>query len=356
MLAEEIGPKLAQSEQVYWLSTLEVEHDNLRQAITYCIEDPRGGEVALRLTAALWRLWSAHGHLSEGRGWFAAALAHPGSRSACKPRADALNGAGNLASSQGDYDESRSLYEESLALRKMLGDRAGVASSLSNLAVLLGLQGEPTAVRTALLENVLLINIELVDRAATARTLSNLGSIAYEQGDNAKARSLYERGMVIDREIGDKRALATCLLNLGRLAHDEGDRYSSARGMLDESLTMFRELGDMRLAAQTVSALGNVAQCLGDLSKAEGMFRESLETAIALGDRLEVAYNLNTLGNLALIRQELMERRTSCRSRALHSRVSWEPRNKRRTLYGYWGKSLRIRANILKRDLRTMRA
>ena len=48
-------------------------------------------------------------------------------------RAKVLNAAGVLAYYQGDYPAARALHEESLAIRRELGDRSGIAGSLNNL-------------------------------------------------------------------------------------------------------------------------------------------------------------------------------------------------------------------------------
>src|SRR5262249_7586492 len=80
--------------------------------------------------------------------------------------AASLNDLGSVANLQEDYTTARSLYEESLAIRRALGDRLGVADSLRNL-----------------------------------------GSVASDQGDYAAARSLYEESLAIRRELGTVRAL-----------------------------------------------------------------------------------------------------------------------------------------------------
>src|SRR5438045_2261738 len=76
-------------------------------------------------------------------------------------RAKALHGAGVLACEQGDYTAARPLYEQSLAIRRELGDKGDIAGSLNNL-----------------------------------------GIVAYAQGDYASARPLYGESLAIRRELG----------------------------------------------------------------------------------------------------------------------------------------------------------
>ncbi|TMC88278.1 MAG: hypothetical protein E6J22_16015, partial [Chloroflexi bacterium] len=76
-LAEEAELELGGPQQASRLEQLEREHDNLRAALQWVIEqagkDDSGqravnrGEMALRLAGALRSFWVAHGHISEGR-------------------------------------------------------------------------------------------------------------------------------------------------------------------------------------------------------------------------------------------------------------------------------------------------
>src|SRR6202035_466307 len=90
-------------EQSRWLDRLETEHDNLRQALTFCLEEGKGGETGLLLGAGLVLFWVTRGHLSEGRERLIALLARPDAQERTKARAAALNGAGAVSRMQGNY-------------------------------------------------------------------------------------------------------------------------------------------------------------------------------------------------------------------------------------------------------------
>jgi len=45
---------------------------------------------------------------------------------------------------------------------------------------------------------------ELGNRLGIANSLSNLGQVAYEQSDFARARALYEESLAIERELGNR--------------------------------------------------------------------------------------------------------------------------------------------------------
>src|SRR5207302_2301475 len=87
-------------------------------------------EAALRLVVALWRYWYRRGLLSEGRSHLQAVLRVAGEPHEERSRglwAEALAADGVLADNLGDYADAQRLAEQSLALARARGDRAGEA-------------------------------------------------------------------------------------------------------------------------------------------------------------------------------------------------------------------------------------
>jgi predicted ATPase/DNA-binding XRE family transcriptional regulator len=224
VLAETAERHLRGPEQAAWLERLEQEHENLRAALRWCVEHG-SVEEGLRLGASLWRFWHIRGHLTEGREHLAAvlALARPGMPAGSRTAAlaGALNGAGVLALRQGDYAAARSLLEESLAIRRGLGDRREIANSLGNL-----------------------------------------GLVAKAQGDHVLSRSLHEESLAMRRALGDRRGIALSLHNLGEVADCQGDT-ALAQSLHLESLAHSRELGDRQLADPALERLAGVAASQG---------------------------------------------------------------------------------------------
>ena len=296
-LAEEAEPQLTGSEQEVWLARLEAEHDNLRAALSWCQTEEAGAEAGLRLAGALWRFWMVRGYLGMGRAYLGEALAREGAAGRTALRAKALNGAGNLAFNQGDYETARLLYEESLSIRRELGDKQGIALSLNGLGIVAYLQGDYSSSR-ALYEESLSIRRELKDTWGIAASLHNLGNVAYLQGDYEAAKALYEESLSLHRELEDRRGIADSLNNLGNVVCDQCD-YSEARALQEESLSIRRGLGDKRGIAVSLGNLGNVASLQGDYEAARVLHGESLAIHRELGDKQGIAYSLNNLGNAA---------------------------------------------------------
>lgn len=131
-LAEQATPEYGGPRQALWLDRLEREHDNLRAALEWSLEqaetkgDEASGSLALRLGIALRRFWLVHAHVPEGRDFLERALA----ASVNAPpalRAQALLAAANLVIAMNDYTRAEALAQEALALCRHLGDQAGVA-------------------------------------------------------------------------------------------------------------------------------------------------------------------------------------------------------------------------------------
>ncbi|MEZ4733373.1 MAG: tetratricopeptide repeat protein [Caldilineaceae bacterium] len=121
-----------------------------------------------------------------------------------------LNNLGILAYEQGDYRRARALHEESLALKRAMGDKQGIATSLNNL-----------------------------------------GNWALTQGDYGTARRLQEESLALKREVGDKQGIATSLNNLGNIALYQADYHAGASAARREPVA---SQGDRQQAGRRVSA------------------------------------------------------------------------------------------------------
>ena len=280
-LAEAAEAGLAGPEQAAWLIRLDAEHDNVRAALGSLSED--GNEARLRLAGALWRFWWWHNHFSEGRAWLEQLLARAGS-SASRWRGKALAAAGILAREQGDLVHAAAFLEESVRIRRELGDMRGTAQSLNMLALVAGNQADfSRALR--LFEEGLTLYREAGDALGAANVLNNLGTVLRDQGEFARAASLYAESVEIYRQRGERRGLAVALHNFGRVYRDLGD-LDRAVELFEQCLAIERELGDRLNMAMTLHNLGRVARDVGDVARAVELFTESLVIRSEFGDKL----------------------------------------------------------------------
>ncbi|MGH6900982.1 MAG: tetratricopeptide repeat protein, partial [Geminicoccaceae bacterium] len=284
-------------EQGRWLDRLEAEHPNLRTALSWAIERQEE-EIVLRLASSLWLFWHVRGHGVEGSRWLERALTL-GEGVASAARARALNNLGNLAFNLGDLDRTQTAYEQSLAMRRELDDREGIADTLNNLGMVAIARGEYPRARE-LLEASLALGREH-GRSDMPVTLINLGDVAFAEGDNDRALAWYEAALATSREMGNVWLVAYCLSKLGLVAHRRSDD-AAARCLLDESLALFRDIGDKPGTSDVLRILGWVHLEQHEVAQAAALVGEALTLRWELGERRGIAEGLEGLAAVAVQR------------------------------------------------------
>jgi non-specific serine/threonine protein kinase len=288
-LAEAAEPRLTATDSVPWLDRLEREHGNLRAALAWTLENG-AAEAGQRLASAVQYFWMFRGYWREGREHLARVLALPGAAVSPRVRAKALFQAGAMAFHQGDFGVTRVLVEESVAIRRALGDRLEIGWSLNPLGIVAREQGDLAASR-ALFEEGLAITREALslDRVAinlyrVAMMLSNLGHTLVWQGDFEAARAAFEESLPLAREAGSRNIIAQTLCRLGSLARYQGD-FATARARCEEGLAAAREFGSPREMAWALHDMGKLACCEGDYAAARAQCGEALAIRQKLGER-----------------------------------------------------------------------
>jgi predicted ATPase/DNA-binding XRE family transcriptional regulator len=278
-LAERADARFAMTDQPAEFVRLERDHDNLRAALSWCVEtNPATG---VRLAAALWQFWWAHGHLSEGREWLERVLgAAPSPLATSSPaRARALLGAGFLAMQQSDWAPARVHLEAGLALSRDLGD----------------------------------------DRL-TARLLAELGWLLTYFAEYTEARPVLEEALTISRTLpGDTLILETALLYLARLVRHQGEN-DYARALLGEALGLAEARSSPRAIAAARVVLGDLDRAEEHLGDAETEYLAALEAAHAAGQTIYIAWAIVGLGQIAMLRDETARARSLMNEGLAHYR------------------------------------
>ncbi len=348
-LSERAELELGGPQQGAWLERLEREHDNLRAALSWSLEQAGDEEaelrreIALRLGGALWLFWWTHGHWSEGRTFLERALR--ASEGATAPiQAKALCAAASLSFVQSHYERAEALSSESLVLYRELGDQRGIALSLQSLGNVAWVRSD-TAKASSLLEEALALFKEVDDkeymayslfslallassqgrysRACTlfeeslaffreiehnkgiAHTLSQLAQALFvSQGDQARVRSLLDECLALSREVGFKEGIAAVQCLLGQLALGQGDLVT-AHSLAEESVMLYKEMGHRHGTAESLAVLGKVLAVGGDYAAAHALYEESLVLSGELGEKWMIAACLVGLGEVVAAQQKL---------------------------------------------------
>lgn len=292
-LVQEASVRLFGPDMVAWLDRLELEHDNLRAALGWSLEEH--SEVALQLAAALGLFWLVRGYAVEGRAWLEEALLRAPPAPA-DPATDA-NGSARIQAmlmlaALGlvfSAPDAAALLQEARALARKSGDLQMLARALGHVALATG----DKAVAT---EGVELSRREGY-RWELAFTLTRRAEIVAEDDLGAAGVDLQE-GMRLARELGNPLLLAISVTTGGFLAAVAGD-VATAHARFSESLTLFEMIGDKRFANFARSELAHLLRRQGRDREAVQHYRVAILTWLEMGHHAAVAHQLESFAIIA---------------------------------------------------------
>jgi predicted ATPase/DNA-binding SARP family transcriptional activator len=306
-LAESIAPYLLAPapsgvDQRTWFNRLAVEHDNLRAAIQRSLEAGYP-ETALRLGGSLWVFWTGRGHRSEGLHALEAALAQSAGAPA-ERRAPGCLGAALLRLGAGDPGRAEAWIRESLVLYRQLGETRWVANCLHILATVVAAQGDFERSRRLVTESVALL-CEVGDRRDLGAALVSLAVAKQSLGDPGAESELAE-GFQLLRVMGDHLSLGISLENSGFLACLQGN-FPRAAALATQGLAHFRALGDDQGAAGCLEITAIAAGVQGRLERAARLFGAAAAIREAVGSAMLNAWQGEYERNVAAVRAALGE-------------------------------------------------
>lgn len=139
---------------------------------------------------------------------------------------------------QGDYEQARSIFEESLDQLEKVGSEFSKGRLLHELGWMWA-QADNQTSALGYFGECLPIEEQLPDKTGMVRTLYELGYIYVKQGNYLDAKQNLQRSRETAIEIGDQRALGFIEAMLGKTAYSEGDakearrHWTDARGIFD---------------------------------------------------------------------------------------------------------------------------
>jgi predicted ATPase/class 3 adenylate cyclase len=284
------------AEQAAWLDRLSADDDNLRAALQWSHEDPDGAGAELSMASGLWRFWEIRGHLEEGSGWLDRALSRTGGEVSLR-RANALTGAGVLASHRGDQVSAAAFHEASLLIHRELGDPLAISAACNNAASIAIELGDMDRAAT-LYREAIAMSEATGDRHGDAFSRVNLADLLVRHGEPGEADELYARAIDIFRSLGDEWGTAQATARLAQAARRRGDPSLAARHF-EEARAVYRRIADGRGEARMLIGLGDLAAEAGDFATATSQYQAALEIRHRLGDRLGTAGALERMAGVA---------------------------------------------------------
>ena len=252
---------LAGEDAKEWLDRIQPEHDNIRAALAWSLEeDP---ELTLRLASSLRLFWEVRGHFSEGFRWLEDALPRAAG-AAPEVRMRALSASGTIAFRLGKVEVSEERWEEALEIARELGDDLWIARLLSDLGTAAAAR-EEWEPATVLLEESADLFRELDVPPRLATVLGNLGHIAGQQGDYARAIEVTEEALALESRHKPNAAIST--YNLG--SHNlRAGNLEQAREWLERAVAITQELGFKEVMAYALAAFVRLCLLEGDAARA----------------------------------------------------------------------------------------
>jgi predicted ATPase/class 3 adenylate cyclase len=298
-LAETVEPKLRTGEQQVWLDRLEMEHDNLRAAMKWCIEQMQV-EQALRIPSALEYFWDIHGHYEEGINWLTQALKmdeanakrnYPLAWANAIHARLALSSAitGSLTHFQPEMDEAVKIYRE-------YGEDFRLGHALYHMAYIPHFAGDVEKAK-ATYEESLAVFERINDLWGRGGCIHCLAHLVEQEGNTAQARKLYDESLELIKTAGDHWSMHHPKGDAGRIFLNEG-RLDAAFQVYEESLKTFEELGSLGWIAATLRQMARIFRLRGDFALAREHAEKSLSTAVSVNDSFEIMWSHVMLGTI----------------------------------------------------------
>jgi len=281
-IAEQAEPKIHGTQQIAALEQLEAEHDNLRAALAWFLED--AAEMGVRLAGSLWWFWYYHGHYSEGLRWLAQAMTKTAPLGTTQPRAKVYIGAAMLAYYRGDLTQAKIFCETGMEMAQVVGDRWYAALARNTLGTILRTHRDYAAAEV-LYEQGLSLARDIGDEWLAALALGNLGILAFHQDDCRRAAVYCSDSVARFRAVHDYWYTAGMLNILARVMESTNDDRQAAMLHL-ESLALFRDLGNQWGIALCLAGLAGVAGAQGQPERAARLLGAAEALWEAIGEPL----------------------------------------------------------------------
>ncbi len=292
----EVNPMLSTKESERGLAWVDIEHDNLRAAMAYCLKDATLIDLAPWLLTAMMGPWYRRGFLKEGRDFANRLLNSPLSEDNMLARSSALLSSGAMAMWQGDLIDALSKLEKAVEISKSMEQPTVIAIAELFLGTTQVNRGEDETAVGHLQEALEIFRV-LGLLWYHGVTLVHLANATLGMGDIYGARGYLDQASTIGQQIEEKWLISFILNNYGEISRTEGD-YQEAKRYYEESERLLRMMGDKGDLARLVHNLGSIARNIGDMEEAEKRYKESLAMFIKLGNQRGMAECLASISGL----------------------------------------------------------
>jgi serine/threonine protein kinase/Tfp pilus assembly protein PilF len=187
-------------------------------------------------------------------------------------------------------------YQDSMAIKRKIGDKRGIAVSLNESAqayVMLGQNKEALASYKEALQ----IRREIGDKSGTADTLNDLANFYQDRGQLDDALQMYKEALQINRDLSDEAGQALILNNIGTAYLSKG-QYEDAMTYYQQALQLREKLKVPDDIAETVRNLAATDTKLGLYDQALSQYLKALDLWRTTGDKRGGAVTSYDMGSV----------------------------------------------------------
>ncbi len=211
-------------------------------------------------------------------------------------KANILQGLGVAYKKLGRLDDALRNYQESLAIKRRIGDKRGMGVSLDEIAMVEQMSGKPDAAYGHF-QDALKVQREIADKKGVALSLMDLGNLGLERGQYEQALKYTSEALQMYQDLGNEQYQAQCLDNMGSAYQYRGE-YENALTYHQRALEIRQRINLPKQTAETLQNLAETYSSLAQYDQALGHYLRALDLARNAGDARLTAFISGNLGRL----------------------------------------------------------
>ena len=227
---------------------------------------------------------------------------------------------GKVQRSMGDVEAAGACFARSREIAERVGDRAGVARAVYELALQARQRGDYATCLTLLQDSIALLE-RLGDEWGLASALALMGGLKWLMGDTSATAEILTRALGVAERSKNLDVQAYLHIPLGMSLETDGrpeEALRHYRAAIDEA----RALGSRDTQISALTNLGVTLGRQGQWEQGRARLRESIALSSKLGERRSEGFALGNLASSFLKTDELSEaRETYLRAAALVGEV-----------------------------------
>ncbi len=199
-------------------------------------------------------------------------------------RADLYNYMGTTQRKLGNLTEARKYYNMALSIKRELGDRAGEADILDNIAYVT----DNTTEANKMYQQAYQIKIDLGDKSGAGFSMSNAGQTYWTLGEYQKAIDAHNLALKLRTEANDRSGQAYSYSKLGGLYKASGEPTKAIENY-NKAIEIYKELGKKKEVAEIYNDLGTNFNNVKDYEKALINYTEAMKIYESIEAKTELA-------------------------------------------------------------------